>query len=53
MFGMHSNVKSFSVLTPEFQPFAGGKGKMLGQMFQKGYPVPDGFVILSTLHEKS
>jgi pyruvate,water dikinase len=48
MFGMHSNVKSFSALTPEFQPFAGGKGKMLGQMFQKGYPVPDGFVILST-----
>jgi pyruvate,water dikinase len=48
MFDMHSHVKSFSELTSEFQPFAGGKGKMLGQMFQKGYPIPDGFVILST-----
>ncbi|MZK50553.1 PEP/pyruvate-binding domain-containing protein [Clostridium beijerinckii] len=39
-------VKSFKELTPELQSLAGGKGCMLSQMFQAGYPVPDGFVIL-------
>lgn len=43
---MTGTVKSFKELTPEFQTFAGGKGGMLARMFQRGYPVPEGFVIL-------
>jgi pyruvate,water dikinase len=39
-------VKSFKELTPELQAFAGGKGGMLARMFQGGYPVPEGFVVL-------
>ncbi|APM39082.1 PEP/pyruvate-binding domain-containing protein [Clostridium kluyveri] len=39
-------VKSFKELTPELEKFAGGKGYMLSRMFQDGYPVPEGFVIL-------
>jgi len=38
-------VKSFKDITPELQSIAGGKGSMLAKMFQRGYPVPDGFVI--------
>ncbi len=43
---MTNMVKSFQELTPELQTFAGGKGGMLAKMFQDGYPVPEGFVIL-------
>lgn len=43
---MTNMVKSFQELTPEFQTFAGGKGGMLAKMFQGGYLVPEGFVIL-------
>lgn len=43
---MANMVKSFSELTPELRPLAGGKGGMLARMFQDGYPVPEGFVIL-------
>ncbi len=43
---MKNMVKKFKELTPEFQVYAGGKGCMLAKMYQKGYPVPDGFVIL-------
>lgn len=39
-------IKSFKELTPELQSLAGGKECMLSKMFQAGYPVPDGFVIL-------
>jgi pyruvate,water dikinase len=39
-------VKSFHDLTPELRVFAGGKGGMLARMYQDGYPVPDGFIIL-------
>jgi pyruvate,water dikinase len=39
-------VKSFNELTAEQQLYAGGKGGSLARMFQAGYPVPDGFVIL-------
>jgi len=39
-------VKSFKDLTPELQSYAGGKGGMLARMFQSGYPVPEGFVVL-------
>lgn len=45
-------VKSFKELTPELQPFAGGKGSMLAKMYQSGYPVPNGFVILPTAFDK-
>jgi pyruvate,water dikinase len=41
-------VRSFSELTSEQQAQAGGKGGALAQLFQAGYPVPDGFVILPT-----
>lgn len=41
-------VKSFQALTSELQSLAGGKGGMLARMFQGGYPVPDGFVVLSS-----
>ncbi|HYE82061.1 MAG TPA: PEP/pyruvate-binding domain-containing protein [Clostridia bacterium] len=43
---MVNMVKSFKELTPELQAFAGGKGGMLAKMFQGGYPVPEGFVVL-------
>lgn len=48
---MTNMVKRFQDLTPEFQPAAGGKGGMLGKLFQDGYPVPDGFVLLSAAFE--
>lgn len=44
---MLESVKGFGELTPELQPLAGGKGGMLARMYQAGYPVPEGFVILS------
>lgn len=43
---MTNMVKGFQELTPELQISAGGKGGMLARMFQGGYPVPEGFVIL-------
>ncbi|AOT71969.1 PEP/pyruvate-binding domain-containing protein [Geosporobacter ferrireducens] len=43
---MENMVRSFNALTPEFQSLAGGKGGMLGRMYQRGYPVPEGFVVL-------
>jgi hypothetical protein len=43
---MRNVVLSFSELTPEQQPLAGGKGGSLARLHQAGYPVPDGFVIL-------
>jgi len=30
------------------EPFAGGKGRTLARLYQAGYQVPDGFIILST-----
>ncbi len=45
---MTNMVKSFKELTPELQIIAGGKGGMLSRMFQDGYPVPEGFVVLPT-----
>jgi len=39
-------VKSFKALTPELWILAGGKGGMLAKMFQMGYPVPEGFIVL-------
>lgn len=43
---MSNMVKNFQELTPEFLPLAGGKGGMLARMYQDGYPVPDGIVIM-------
>jgi pyruvate,water dikinase len=43
---MSDMVRSFSELTAEVQPFAGGKGGTLARLHQVGYLVPDGFVIL-------
>ena len=40
------SVQSFRDLAPEQQAAAGGKGGMLAKLFQAGYPVPDGFVVL-------
>lgn len=39
-------MKLFSELTIEDLPSAGGKGGNLARLFQAGYPVPNGFVIL-------
>lgn len=43
---MSNMVKCFKEMTPELQAFAGGKGGMLSRMFQDGFPVPEGFVVL-------
>ncbi len=43
---MSDMVKTFSELGAEQQSQAGGKGGALARLFQAGYPVPDGFVIL-------
>lgn len=43
---MSNMIKSFKDLTPEFRAFAGGKGGSLARMYQDGYPVPEGFVVL-------
>lgn len=48
---MKGTVISFRELTAELQTHAGGKGSMLAKMYQMGYPVPDGFVILPSAFE--
>lgn len=45
---MTNMILSFSQLAVEKQSLAGGKGSTLAQLYQAGYPVPDGFVILPT-----
>lgn len=45
---MMNQIKGFGELNDEFQPLAGGKGAMLAKMYQEGYPVPEGFVILAS-----
>src|SRR5512139_328137 len=45
---MATNLKTFGELTAEQQAKAGGKGGSLAKMYQAGFPVPDGFVILPT-----
>jgi pyruvate,water dikinase len=39
-------IRDFAELTPEGQLAAGGKGGTLARLYQAGYPVPDGFVVL-------
>lgn len=41
-------VQSFSEINKESTRYAGGKGGALAQMYQNGYPVPNGFVVLTT-----
>ena len=43
---MTNMIRAFNELTPERQSRAGGKGATLARLYQAGYPVPDGFVIL-------
>ena len=43
---MSNHVLSFDEISAEQRPLAGGKGGSLARMFQAGYPVPAGFVIL-------
>jgi len=43
---MSELIQSFNALTAEQRAAAGGKGGTLAQLYQAGYPVPDGFVIL-------
>jgi phosphohistidine swiveling domain-containing protein len=43
---MTAVVYTFRELPPDQQPLAGGKGGTLGRLYQAGYPVPEGFVLL-------
>jgi phosphohistidine swiveling domain-containing protein len=43
---MNKMIQSFGDLAAEEQSLAGGKGGTLARLFQAGYPVPGGFVIL-------
>ena len=45
---MASTVYAFADLPPQEQPTAGGKGSTLAHLYQAGYPVPDGIVVLPT-----
>ncbi|WP_068621007.1 PEP/pyruvate-binding domain-containing protein [Paenibacillus tuaregi] len=49
---MLDTVLGFNELTPSMFAFAGGKGTMLARMYQGGYPVPEGFVILPSAFEE-
>ncbi|MCO1603312.1 PEP/pyruvate-binding domain-containing protein [Desulfosporosinus nitroreducens] len=49
---MANMVKNFKELTPELQALAGGKGCMLARMYKKGYPVPEGFVVLPSAFQE-
>ena len=44
-------IRSFQELTTEEQPLAGGKGSTLARLYQWGFPVPDGFIILPEAFE--
>jgi len=43
---MTSVIRAFNDLTKGELPLAGGKGGTLAHLYQAGYPVPDGFVVL-------
>lgn len=45
-------IKPFSELGKRDIPIAGGKGANLGEMFNNGIPVPDGFVVTSNAYYK-
>ena len=48
---MTDMIRSFNELTADQQSLAGGKGGTLARLYQAGYPVPDGFVILPPAFE--
>ncbi len=43
---MYNIIRSFREMTEEEQLRAGGKGGALARLYQAGFPVPDGFVIM-------
>lgn len=43
---MSNMIGTFKELREEQRPMAGGKGGALARLYQAGFPVPDGFVIL-------
>lgn len=43
---MSSSILFFDEISPELHTEAGGKGRSLARLYQAGYPVPEGFVIL-------
>ncbi len=45
---MSDLIRTFDELTTAEQPSAGGKGGTLARIFQAGFPVPEGFVVLPT-----
>ncbi|MFX0090582.1 MAG: PEP/pyruvate-binding domain-containing protein, partial [Candidatus Hodarchaeota archaeon] len=47
----NSLVCAFNKLNGKDQLKAGGKGRILARLYQKGYPVPDGFVIIPQAFE--
>lgn len=49
---MTKHIYTFDELPSELQPQAGGKGGSLAKLYQSGYPVPAGFVILATAFEE-
>jgi len=51
---MKSILCTFSQLSEsDHAGLAGSKGEMLAKLYQSGYPVPDGFVILSTAFDEN
>lgn len=49
---MNNTVKNFKELAFEQQALAGGKGGMLARMYQAGYPIPEGFVVLPSAFQQ-
>lgn len=43
---MKAAVLGFEEVTPELGRFTGGKGAVLSMLYQKGFPVPEGLVVL-------
>ncbi|RPI25227.1 MAG: hypothetical protein EHM70_20365, partial [Chloroflexota bacterium] len=43
---MPNYIRSFKELGGEEEGLAGGKGRVLAELYRAGYPIPDGFVIL-------
>lgn len=49
---MSAIVRSFKNLSEEDQSLPGGKGGTFARLYQAGYAVPDGFVILPTAFQE-
>ena len=46
-------VQTFSEINEETAPLAGGKGGTLARLYQRGYPVPNGFVVLTPAFDEN